>query len=100
MVSSSRSAPALLRTTIPRNELTAGPEFVPSFDGELIRLEQTKLMFQLLDSVLKWLDDGSDLLLREPLVNVLRAVHVPRLDFEQDFPGARSIREFKGFLKK
>ena len=53
--------------------------------------------FQFGDPLLQLLDHRGDLPLRKPLVDVLLAIHVPRLDREQnrplDFAGIRRIAE-------
>ena len=48
--------------------------------------QHPELHFQLCDLRLKLFNNGSNLLLRESLVNVLRTVDVPRFDLEQNGP--------------
>lgn len=51
-----------------------------------LALQPPHLGLQFRDAAVQLLDDRGHLPLREPLVDVLRAVHVPRLDPEQDGP--------------
>ena len=65
--------------------------------GDGARHQAFDFGFQFGDPGLEFLDHRGDLPLREPLVDVLRAVHVPRLDREQDRPlhlaGVRRVAE-------